>query len=334
LTNPAKTLRQRLRAQLPLLLVVFTTLALVSVLFFARVRSTEIQLDVETTRADFVVSGRQAVFHAVVLSRLGIGRLRAADVPRARDRDAQVVRSDGDDIAVQIAPATAGDRTGAITLQDLVLPPATTVSLTHPGIPQPHRIELSAAPSEIHVALSGPTALGITGAGRRTLDFEVPSDLTLHPGQSGTFIDLELPAAARGELARQLGARNLALQDVDESADGTDTIVKRVSAILGGTLFFEALDGQQRKLRAGETLQFARSEGELRTVRLEAGGIALTFIGTVEGMTVGKDHNQVSLMPTWLEWLKARHGLGLFWGAAVYLCGLAVTAFKWLRGRE
>ena len=334
MTNPAKTLRQRLRAQLPLFLVVVATLALVSVLFFARVHSTEIELDVETTRADFVVSGRQALIDALVLSRIGIGRLRAAEVPRARDQDAQVVRSDSDDIAVQIAPATAGDRTGTITLQDLVLPPATTVSLTHAEGSQSHRIDLTAAPPDLHVALSGPTALGITGAGRRTLDLEVPSDLTLHAGKSGAFLDLELPAAARGQLARQLRARNLRLHDVDESGDETETVVKRVSAILSGTLYFEALDGQQRKLRAGEMLQFAHSEGELRTVRLEAGGIALSFFGTVDGMTVGRGQNQVSLMPTWLEWLRARHGLGLFWGAAVYLCGLAVTAVKWLRGRE
>ena len=319
---------------MPLFSVVFATLAIVSVLFFARVRSTEIELDVETTRADFVLSGRQAVIDALVLSRLGIGRLRAAEVPRARDQDPQVVRADGDDLAVQIAQATVGDRTGTITLQDLVLPAATTVSLTDVGIPQQHRIELTAAPPDIHVGLSGPTSLGVTGAGRRTLDFEVPGDLALQAGQNGPFLDLELPPATRGELAGQLGARNLRFHDIDESGDGTDTIAKRTSAILAGTVYFEALDGQQRKLRAGEMLQFTRSEGELRTVRFEAGAILLNFRGTVRGMTVGRDHNQVSLMPTWLEWLRARHGLGLFWGSAVYLYGIAMAAIKLLRSGE
>jgi hypothetical protein len=34
-------------------------------------------------------------------------------------------------------------------------------------------------------------------------------------------------------------------------------------------------------------------------------------------------------MPTYLEWLKARHGLSLFWGTSLYLFGLAAAALRW-----
>jgi hypothetical protein len=36
-------------------------------------------------------------------------------------------------------------------------------------------------------------------------------------------------------------------------------------------------------------------------------------------------------MPTWLEWLRARHGLSLLWGTALYLFGLAVGVLRWWR---
>ena len=322
------------RTRAPVIAVTIATLILLSVLFFARVSSTEIELDVEATRVSFVLPSRQTVTDMLPLSRLGVGRLREAVIPRARDRDSEVLRSDEGEVAVQVEPAAAGDRRGTVTLAGLVLPPATAVSLTHAGVPRQYRVEITAAAPDLHVALSGPTDLRATGAGRRTIDFDVPGDLTLRSGKNGLFFDLSLQEGPSGALARQLAAQNISLQDVDETVDGNRTIIRRVSAIVSGTLYLEALDSKERKLRAGELLQFARSEGELRSVRLDDDHIVLNFQGTVQGMTVGRGVNQISLMPTWLEWLQARHGVSLFWGSALYLCGLATAVFKWLRGRE
>ncbi len=322
------------RSRAPVIAVTITTLVVVSMLFFARVSSTDIELDVEATRVSFVLPARQTLTDMLPLSKLGVGRLREAEIPRSRQQASQVLRSDESDVALQVAPATIADRQGTVTLEGFILPPATAVSVTHAGTSRQYRVEIAAAAPDLHVALSGPTDLSATGAGRRTLDFDVPSDLTLRAGTNGVFIDVSLPEAARGALARQIGARNISLQDVDESSDGNRTIVRRVSAIVSGTLYLEALDSKERKLRAGELLQFARSEGELRSVRLEDDHIVLNFQGTVQGMTIGRGRNEISLMPTWLEWLQARHGVSLFWGSALYLCGIALAVFKWLKGRE
>ena len=322
------------RSRAPVIAVTITTLVVVSMLFFARVSSTDIELDVEATRVSFVLPARQTLTDMLPLSKLGVGRLREAEIPRSRQQASQVLRSDESDVALQVAPAIIADRQGTVTLEGFILPPATAVSVTHAGTSRQYRVEIAAAAPDLHVALSGPTDLSATGAGRRTLDFDVPSDLTLRAGKNGVFIDVSLPEAARGALARQIGARNISLQDVDESSDGNRTIVRRVSAIVSGTLYLEALDSKERKLRAGELLQFARSEGELRSVRLEDDHIVLNFQGTVQGMTIGRGRNEISLMPTWLEWLQARHGVSLFWGSALYLCGIALAVFKWLKGRE
>lgn len=321
------------RSRAPLIAVTFVTLSVISALFFARVDSTDIELDLETTRVTFSLPTRQAVTNMLPVSKLGVGRLREAEIPRAGTHNAEVVRSDDGEVAVQVMPAAAAERHGTVTLDGLILPPAAAISLTHAGTPRQYRLEISAAAPDLHVALFGPTDLLVTGSGRRTLDFDVPSGLTLRAGRDGVFVDLALQDGG-GALAQQLAARNISLQDVDESSEGNRTIVRRVSSIVSGTVYFDELDGQERKLRAGELLQFAQSEGELRSVRLDADRIVMTFQGTVHGMTIGRGRNQISLMPTWLEWLQARHGMSLFWGTALYVCGIAAAVFRWLKGRE
>lgn len=322
------------RSRAPIIAVMVATLVVLSVLFFARVSSTDIELDVEATRVGFVLPTRQTLTEMLPLSKLGVGRLREAEIPRSRSQASQVLRGDEGDVAVQLAPATVPDRNGTVTLEGVLLPPATAVSVTHAGAPRQYRVEIAAAAPDLHVAVFGPTDLSASGAGRRTLDFDVPSNLVLRSGKSGVFFDVALPEGTRRALARQISARNISLQDIDESSDGNRTVVRRVSAIVSGTLYLEALDGKERKLRAGELLQFDRSEGELRSVRLEDDRIVLNFQGTVQGMTIGRGSNRISLMPTWLEWLQARHGVSLFWGSALYLCGAAIAVLKWLKGRE
>ncbi len=322
------------RSRAPIIAVTLVTLAVLSALFFARVRSTDIELELEATRVSFALPTRQTLTNMLPVSKLGVGRLRDAEIPRAGTHNAEVVRSDEGEVAVQVMPAAAAERHGTVTLEGLVLPPAAAISVTHAGTPRQYRLEITGAAPDLHVALFGPIDLLVSGSGRRTLDFDVPSGLTLRSGRDGVFADIALQEGAGGALAQQLAAQNLSLQDVDESSDGNRTIVRRVSSIVSGTLYFDELDGEERKLRAGELLQFAQSEGELRSVRLDADRIVMNFQGTVQGMTIGRGRNQISLMPTWLEWLQARHGMSLFWGTALYVCGIAVAVFRWLKGRE
>ena len=322
------------RSRAPLIAVTIATLIVVSVLFFARVTSTDIELDVEVTRVRFALPSRQTVTDMLPLSRLGVGRLREAVIPRARNLESQALRSDEGEVAVQVEPATIADRQGTVTLAGLALPPATSCRSPTAACRDSTASRSMPRPPISTSRVSGPTDLRATGAGRQTLDFDVPGDLVLHSGKNGLFFDLSLQDGSRGGLARQLPARDLSLQDVDETIDGNRTIVRRVSAIVSGTLYLEAIDGKERTLRAGELLQFSRSEGELRSVRLEDDRIVLNFQGTVQGMTIGRGDNQISLMPTWLEWIQARHGVSLFWGSALYLCGAAIAVFKWLKGRE
>jgi hypothetical protein len=130
-------------------------------------------------------------------------------------------------------------------------------------------------------------------------------------------------------LAPQLSVRGLSFARVDQFIGAGRSLVRRVSTILSGTLFLESLDGEKRQLRPGEELEFWESSGEIRMLRLEDNQIAVRYHGRVRGMTTGSGEGLHSLMPTYLEWMRARHGLSLFWGATLYLSGLIAGVLRW-----
>jgi hypothetical protein len=90
-----------------------------------------------------------------------------------------------------------------------------------------------------------------------------------------------------------------------------------------------SLNDQERKLRSGEAIHFEHTQGEFRTLRLQDDHIEMKFHGRVRGMAIGSGESSRSLMPTWLEWLRARHSLSLLWGAALYLFGLVTVVLRW-----
>jgi hypothetical protein len=103
------------------------------------------------------------------------------------------------------------------------------------------------------------------------------------------------------------------------------------STILSGSITFDEINGAQRKLRAGESVTFTRIDGELHTLTLDGDGISMLFVGKVAGLETGPAAHRVSLMPTLLEWLQARHGLALLWGSSIYVFGIVMSLMRWLQ---
>jgi hypothetical protein len=96
-------------------------------------------------------------------------------------------------------------------------------------------------------------------------------------------------------------------------------------------LYFASLNGVSRSLRAGEILRLEDPRGEIRTLRLEDEVVALDFQGRVRGISSGSDDSRQNLMPTWLDWLRAQHGLSLLWGTTFYLFGIGLAALRWFK---
>jgi hypothetical protein len=94
-------------------------------------------------------------------------------------------------------------------------------------------------------------------------------------------------------------------------------------------LYFTELNSREYPLRIGEGLQFEQSGGQMRDLTMEDGQLALKFHGYVREMTTGWEESRENLMPSWLEWLSARHGLTLLWGTTLYIFGVAFGVLRW-----
>jgi hypothetical protein len=164
-------------------------------------------------------------------------------------------------------------------------------------------------------------------------DFSFPRRIGLVPDSQQVSLEFTTAEGAdqHHALRSPLPAENLFLYRIDRFQQSDQILVRRVPTIQSGTLYLESLNGEARPLREGEGLNLAWSSGELRQVRLVDDGVQLRFHGTVRGMTTGSGDVRRSLMPTWLEWLRARHGLWLLWGTTAYVVGLFVTIYGWWR---
>jgi hypothetical protein len=192
-----------------------------------------------------------------------------------------------------------------------------------------YRLSLIDPHFDINVGVHGPVRL--SAAGGDPIDFETPRGIRLEATKGVVDLDLTFRDVSASGVIPQIPIQKLTFARVADHSDDV-VVTRRLSTIESGTLYFESLNGEQRKLRAGEALRFREARGEIRALRLGSDHLTLNFQGRVRGMVTGSADNPQNLMPTWLEWLKAQHGLSLLWGSTFYLFGLALTVSRWFRG--
>ncbi len=278
------------------------TLLIVSLLLFLRVRETQVEIQAVVSEVGFELTQPQVVTGTMSLKELGASGLRGEKAMR-------VVALDG----------------GTVTLDPLHLPAGAEVRIDAERSPSRFRLLLRLAATALRATVHGPVQID-----GQTETFVMPRALPIEtdPGE----VTLDLHPAKDPAFAPQLFVRKLALSRVDEYQATEGTMAQAVSTIVSGTIYFESLNGEPRLLRPRELLRFEEIRGVIRTLKLEDGGIALAFRGNVRGMRSGWSGDPVDLMPTWLEWLKARHGLSLLWGTTLYLFGLAAAILRWWKG--
>jgi len=317
---------QSSRKRWPIIVALGITLLIVSVLIFARVAETEIELDLSLSEVGFDLPRRQVLADTMGLSALGASGLRDVQLPEDSAIGEQSPRSSD---RVRLSVASAGKRQGSINLATLMLPSETRVWLRHTGLPNQYRLSLKGANLELRADVNGPLEVGLPDRGAERFDFVTPQPVRLLPDMDEVDLDLTLLDPGKSALSTQVSATNLSLFQIDTYHNNEFTVVRRVSSILSGALIFESLNQRELKLRPGEMIHFEQVQGEIRTLRLQDNNIDLKFHGRVRGLSSGSEENRRSLMPTWLEWLRARHSLSLFWGAAIYLFGLIVGVLRW-----
>ena len=307
------------------------TLLIVSVLLFARLPETTIELEAHASEVSFVLPSEQVLVERVDLASIGASGLRRIELPEefvgsSANRDGPA----GEHQAIHIAVADGGGRRGSIGISAVVPAAGTAVRLRRGDLPGQYRLSLNNPNVVMGIDVYGSVTVTVPGVGRQSLEFASPRAINLDAGPGLADFDLTFPDLESGVMP-QLPVQNLAFFRVSERADARVSIVRRLSTLTSGTLYFESLNGATRALRAGEALRFSETHGEIRRLRLGKDDLALSFHGRVGGMRTGPDDSPQNLMPTCLEWLKARHGLSLLWGTTFYLFGLALAVLRWLK---
>jgi len=317
------------RTRWPVILVLAVTLVIVSALFFARLNETEVELDLALSELGFALPSQQILADSMNLSSLGISGMDEIQLPQAGGQDGETLRSSDGNTSLRLSSASDGKRQGSISLATLAFPTDTRVWVRGTGFPHQYRLSLKGPSLKLQADVHGPLQVAIPGKGIEQQDFETPRAVPMQSGPDEVDLDLTFPETAKRALSPQLSARDLSFFHIDEFQNVNQTVVRQLSTVLSGTIYFSALNDQARQLRPGEAITFEKSEGEFRTVSLQDDHIDVTFHGRVRGMTIGAGDNRRSLMPTWLDWLRARHSVSLLWGTALYLFGLIIGVLRW-----
>ncbi len=317
------------RRRWPVAVVFVGTVIVCSVLLFARRQETEIQLDLAVVEAAFVLPAKQKLTELTALTVLGASGMREVELPRSGQGGGRLLSTDGSAPPVRLSAVVDGRRPGSITLETVILPVNARVRLSWNDVGA-LRLSLQRAAMELQASVYGPIEVAVAGQGVQRLDLASPQPVLFHPAPNGADLDLRLAGSGKRIFAVPLQADSLSFIQVDRAGDEAHTLVRRTSSILSGSLYFEALNGQERKLRPGELLELVGARGGITELRVEPDHLTLRYQGRVEGLTIGAGESRWNLMPTWLEWLRARRGAWLLWGTAVYLFGLAMGFLRWL----
>jgi hypothetical protein len=309
-------------------LVALGTLGCVSVLLFVRVSSTEIELEAKVSELSFVVPKLQVITDAMNLSALGVFGLSAVELPAAASS-----RPTSPAVSVLLAADTAGRRTGTVSLDPITLREGARVSLRKAEGRHRYWMSLREAGTDLGASLRGPVRLVVSPGLDEVNDYTFPRRVGLKPDSSQVILEFSTAETSDTRVAFRspLLAESLFLFRRDRFQHGAEMLAPLVPTIQSGTLYLESLNGKARPLRAGEGLHLAWSGGEIRELVLGDDGVVMRFHGMVRGMSTGSGEVKQSLMPTLLEWLRARHGLSLLWGTTAYVVGLFVAVLSWWR---
>jgi hypothetical protein len=314
----------------PAVALLVGTLVIVSALFFARVPETEVELELSVSELSFRLPRAQVLMDALPLSDLGVIGLQEILLPADPSHEPRpYLGRDGTGSSIRLSSRQVSAREGRITLAAINLPAGARISFRPTDFPREHRLTIGDAPLQLRADVYGPATVWLPGRPRETLDFAVPRPIHLQSDSGLVDLVLGFPRDSVGQFVRQLQVDNLSLGRTDWYSTAERNVERRTSTVLTGTVYFQSLEGQELLLRPSEDLRFGKSQGEIRTLVVDGDKIRLTFHGRVQGMTTGTDEHRVSLMPTYLEWLRAGHGLSLLWGSALYIFGIVFSAIRW-----
>jgi hypothetical protein len=320
------------RKRWPVAVVLVGTLVLVSALFFARVSTTAIEMDLKLTEVSFLMPTEQRLTQkeGIDVLEIGVSGLESGSIPRNSDREEQVVVApDEKGLGLRLVASTEGEQKGSLNLATIIAPPQTRVRMQS-STSSEHRIRMLMLGTnpELRIEADGSVLLGQANGPAQDIKVDQQA-FVLKGGKNEVDIDFAYTDVRQNMFSSPLSIADLSLLQVDTIQNDEKTVARRESTILSGTLIFESLNGREQKLRPRETITLTQAEGQIRSLNIRDDGIDLKFVGRVRDIRTGADSNSRSLMPTLLEWLKAHHSLSLLWGSVFYVFGLIIGVLRW-----
>src|SRR3989442_2720531 len=151
LADMADAATTRLRRRWAVRLVALGTLVCASVLLFARMASTEVEMELRVSEFSFVLPTVQAITDEVSVSTLGVSGLAGIELPSARGRPAAEPSASD----IYLAAGESGGRAGTISVSPITLPAGGRVTLRKLDGQRRYRLALRGATSEVAVSLDG-----------------------------------------------------------------------------------------------------------------------------------------------------------------------------------
>jgi hypothetical protein len=299
------------------------TIALVSVLLLAHVRESEIELNLVVSGLRFKVDSRQQLTDMLQLATVGVSGLSHVALPgvdESRNAPAGGVRLSADN---------GGAAAGTISLEPIVAPARAEITFRIGDVPGELRLSISHLDAVLRADVSGTIRAAAPRLAQKVLSAATPQPIVLTPGSANVDLELAPLSAGAALIAPGLTITELTLMRIDEVSEGDKTAVRAVSTIQSGSVYLEELGGRELHLRAHEGLRFVQARGEVRSIGVKDGALALNFHGRVRGMASGPLDHPRNLMPRWLDWLRENQPLSLLWGSAVYLFGLSTALRQW-----
>ncbi len=281
-------------------------------LLFARVSSTQVRLELEVVEVGLASAALQPLItDQMGVDMLGVSGVATIDVPQAPGPGSE---SYGGSSLLKAEP------TGAIQLEPFSVAAGARLALRRMDVPGTYRLVVEGAGFEFGASVEGPVQLVVPQVLNERRNFVPARKVAFHSDAGLVDLDFRLAAGRPSTLSPRLAANDLRLSR-REYHDGEWVMV---STILTGRLFYVTLDKQGPGFSEGEALRFTQTEGVAQGLQPAGDHVALTFDGSVRGMSMGSGDLQKNLMPTWLDWLLAHRSLSLL--AKLYLGLLALTA--------
>ena len=282
-------------------------------LHFVHVSTTQIKMELTASEINFRLPRQQVVTNIMRLSSIGATGLENVQVPAPLG---VATSSEGNSTtAVLLSVDTASGRAGSLSLDAIALVGGNRTGIRHTDISGEYRFSLLGKAPALPVQVNGLVRVNLPPNPPQDFNFTSPGIVNLQPGKDGVDLDLNFLPNSNRIFPGVLDIDSFSVSRIDQNFDTETPVVRAVSTILDGAIYYESLGSKTQVLSRGEHIRFKNSEGKLSKSELLDGHISLTFIGNVSGMTTGDDKKRASLMPSLLEWLKARISIPLLLGA-------------------